>query len=421
MPLRFIIILGLVLIAEYYAFIVVRSAVRSLPQPWRIGLLVAYMAGTLAAWSGILFFRVIDWARLPHFVRNIYIAFALGLMVGKLLVLAVMLIDDLRRLVLWIINLFYTGGTKAPEVTQDETGQGITRSTFLMRTALVLGGTALAGFLYGISNRYDYHIRRVKLALPKLPEAFRGMKIVQISDIHSGSFDNHDAVARGVQQIMAEGADLILFTGDLVNNKAEEIEPYKDIFSKLNAPLGVFSTLGNHDYADYVPEWHDRPDIKRANLQRLMQHHADMGWRLMMNEHVLLSRGADKIALIGIENWSAKPQFPKYGKMAQAYSGLSNGDGLVKILMSHDPSHWDAQVLTQYPDVDLTLSGHTHGMQFGIEIPGLKWSPVKYVYKKWAGLYQEGAQYLYVNRGYGFLGYPGRLGILPEITVITLA
>lgn len=420
MPLRFFIILTIILLAEYYSFIVVRSAVRTLPQGWRIGLLLTYVTLTILAWCGFIFFRRINWESLPHFARNIYIAFALGLTIGKLLVLAVMLLDDVRRLILFIINLFYTGGTKAPEMPEDTTGRGITRSVFLARTALILGGTTLFGFLYGITNRYNYHIRRVKLSLAKLPAAFRGLKIVQISDIHSGSFDSHEAVARGVEKIMAERPDLILFTGDLVNNKAEEIVPYMDIFSRLKAPLGVYSTLGNHDYADYVPEWHDRPDIKRANLQRLMQHHAAMGWKLMMNEHVLLTRGENSIALLGIENWSAKPQFPKYGDMASAYSGLSSKHAPVKILMSHDPSHWDAQVLTQYKDIDLTLSGHTHGMQFGVEIPGFKWSPVKYVYKKWAGLYQQGEQYLYVNRGYGFLGYPGRLGILPEITVIEL-
>ncbi len=418
MPLRFLIILSIILVAEYYSFIVVRSAVRTFPQGWRIGTLTFYVVMTLAAWSGVVFFRKIDWAHLPHFVRNLYIAFALGLTVGKILVLVVMLVDDLRRLLLWIINLFYTGGTKAPEVVESTTGRGITRSIFLSRLALILGGSALAGFLYGITNRYNYHVRRIKLNLAGLPDSFKGLKIVQISDIHSGSFDSHHAVAKGVEKVMAENPDLILFTGDLVNNKADEIEPYMDLFSTLKAPLGVYSTLGNHDYGDYV-EWPSKAE-KLANLERLKAAHGKMGWKLMMNEHVLLKRGEDSIALIGIENWSAKPQFPKYGDMAGAYDGLQMANAPVKILMSHDPSHWDAQVLKDYPDVNLTLSGHTHGMQFGVEIPGFKWSPVKYVYKNWAGLYQQGNQFLYVNRGYGFLGYPGRLGILPEITVFEL-
>lgn len=417
MPLRFFIILGLVLIAEYYSFIVVRSAVRSLPSGWRLGLTILYVTLTLTAWAGVVFFRVIDWARLPHFVRNIYIAFALGLTVGKLLILVVMLVDDLRRLVLWIINLFYTGGTKAPEVNEETTGQGITRSVFLSRLALGLGGTALAAFLYGITNRYNYHVRRIKLKFPNLPPSFQQLRIVQISDIHSGSFDNEEAVAAGVAKIMAEDPHVIVFTGDLVNNKAEEIEPYLHIFSKLKARMGIYSTLGNHDYGDYV-EWPSK-EAKAANLERLKAHHATLGWKLLMNEHALISHWDGSVAIIGIENWSAKPQFPKHGRMAEAVAGLKD-DACFKILLSHDPSHWDAEVLPKYPDIDLTLAGHTHGMQFGVEIPGFKWSPVKYVYHKWAGLYKEGRQFLYVNRGFGFLGYPGRLGILPEITVITL-
>lgn len=417
MPLRFIIILGIILLAEYYAFVVVRSAVRNLPQGWRIGLMAAYITVTLAAWSGVLFFRRIDWAHLPHFVRNVYIAFSLGLTVGKLLVLVVMLVDDLRRLMLWLIGFFQTGGTGAEPLTEQPKSYGISRSVFLSRLALSLGGAALVGFVYGITNRYNYHVRRVKLKLANLPPSFRGMKIVQISDIHSGSFDSHHAVTKGVEKVLAEKPDLIFFTGDLVNNKAEEIEPYMDIFSRLKAPMGVYSTLGNHDYGDYVP-WPSKA-AKVANLERLKQHHASLGWKLMMNEHDIISREGGSIAIIGIENWSAKPQFPKYGNMAAAYANIPP-DAAVKILLSHDPSHWDAQVIPEYPDVDLTLSGHTHGMQFGVEIPGFKWSPVKYVYKNWAGLYQQGRQYLYVNRGYGFLGYPGRLGILPEITVFTL-
>ncbi|MBS1643982.1 MAG: metallophosphoesterase [Bacteroidetes bacterium] len=418
MPFRFFIILSLVLLAEYYSFVVVRAALRALPNPWRIGLFTLYLLGTLAAWAGVIFFRKIDWAHFPHYVRNIYIAFSLGLTVGKVLVLAVMLVDDLRRLVLYVINLFFTGGTKTAAIVEAPAANGISRSVFLSRLALLIGGTALGGFLYGITNRYNYHVKRVKLVLDKLPAGFKGLKIVQISDIHSGSFDNHEAVANGVRKIMAEQPDLILFTGDLVNNRAEEMEPYKALFASLKAPLGVYSTLGNHDYGDYV-EWPSE-QAKQDNLEKLKAIHAAMGWRLLMNEHVLLSKGSEKIALIGIVNWSAKPQFPMHGDLAKAYTGLEQEPDLVKILLSHDPSHWDAQVVPDFPEIDLMLAGHTHGMQFGIEIPGFKWSPVEYVYKKWAGLYQTGSQYLYVNRGYGFLGYPGRLGILPEITVLEL-
>ena len=414
MPTRFLIILLLILVAEYYSFVVVRMAIKNLSPGWRMGITITYFAATLLCWAGVFFFRVINWASLPHFVRNIYIAFALGLVVGKLLILVIMLVDELRRFVLWIINLFYTGGTKAPDVLDTGKG-GISRSTFLSRFALILGGTALFGFMYGTTNRYNYRIRRLKLTFANLPAAFKGLKIVQISDIHTGSFDDHHAVAKGIQHVLDEKADIILFTGDLVNNKAEEVHGYEALYSSIKAPMGVYSTLGNHDYGDYVQDW--KPGEKAANLETLKKHHAAFGWKLLMNEHVVLTRGTDAIALIGIENWSAKANFPKYGDMAAAYAGLPEKNIPFKILLSHDPSHWDAQVVPQYKDVDLTLSGHTHGMQFGVEIPWLKWSPVQYVYKKWAGLYQEGRQMLYVNRGFGFLGYPGRLGILPEITV----
>lgn len=194
------------------------------------------------------------------------------------------------------------------------------------------------------------------------------------------------------------------------------MQEYMDVFNKIKAPMGVFSTLGNHDYGDYV-NW-DSPEEKRINLERLKQIHADLGWRLLMNEHIVLERENEKIALLGVENWSAKARFPKYGDLKKAYTGSEQIS--FKILMSHDPSHWDAEVRTLYPDIDLMLSGHTHGMQFGVEIPGFKWSPVQYVYKEWAGLYEAGNQKLYINRGYGFIGYPGRVGILPEITVLEL-
>jgi uncharacterized protein len=422
MGTRMLVFLGIVIIAEYYSFIAVRLAVRDLPSPWRIGLTAAYLLLTIASWLGLIFFRRINWANVPHLLRNVYVAFVLGFVVGKVLILLVMLIDDLRRAVMWLISLLQPASKVVSEATSVQAtaeSNGITRSAFLSHLALILGGTSLIGFIYGIGNRYNYHVRRVKLRFASLPPAFKGFKIVQISDIHTGSFDNHEAVARGIKRILAEQADVIFFTGDLVNNHADEVDlQYQKIFAQLRAPMGVYSTLGNHDYGDYV-QW-PSPEAKVQNLEKLKNIHATMGWKLMMNEHVILQRGEDKIALIGIENWSAKASFPKYGDIRKAYDGLNTQNIPVKILLSHDPSHWDAQVRTEYPDVNLTLSGHTHGMQFGIESKWLKWSPVQYMYKEWAGLYQEGEQYLYVNRGFGFLGYPGRLGILPEITVIEL-
>ena len=209
---------------------------------------------------------------------------------------------------------------------------------------------------------------------------------------------------------------MILFTGDLVNNEAKETLGFEEVYKSLKAPHGVFSVLGNHDYGDYLV-WNS-PEEKRKNLDDLKMVHHNAGWRLLMNEHVPIEKNGEKIALLGVDNWGGNLRFPKYGKMDLAYKGAENYP--YKILMSHDPSHWDKQVQPEDPDIDLTLSGHTHGMQLGIEIPGIKWSPSQWVYKQWAGLYKSGKQFLYVNRGLGFLGYPGRLGIWPEITVIEL-
>lgn len=417
MRTRFLIFLTIVGLSEFYSFVFIRSITKPLPNGWRLSITIAYLLITILSWISFMTIRTAFWANVPHLFKNIVVAFTMGFWVAKILVASIMLIDDIRRIFLWVLSFLYSGAAKPEDTLQESVG--ITRSVFLKRLALIIGGTTMTGFLYGITNRYNYQIKRIKLSLDNLPAAFRGMKIVQISDIHSGSFDNHVAVARGAQKVMDENPDIIFFTGDLVNDRASEIEPYMDIFSGLKAPLGVYSTLGNHDYGDYV-QWPSE-QAKKANVDKLKQHHAAMGWKLMMNEHVVLEKGADKIAVVGIENWGAKAGFPKYGDMSKAYAGLQEKNVPFKILLSHDPSHWDNQVLQEYKDIDLTLSGHTHGMQFGIEIPGFKWSPVKYIYKNWAGLYQDGKQHLYVNRGFGFLGYPGRLGILPEITVIELA
>jgi uncharacterized protein len=415
MRLRLVIILSIIGLAEYYSFIVVRSSVRNMPPVWRITLTTVYLSLTVLSWMGLILFRQINWAEVPHLLRNVYIAFVLGFVVGKILVLLVMLVDDIRRLVTWLI------GSLAYHTTDGADAVGsIDRSLFLKRTALVLGGLSLVGFTYGIRNRYNYRVRKIKLQLANLPASFKGLKIVQVSDIHTGSFDDHSAVAHGIQRVLDQKPDIIFFTGDLVNNHSDEVDAqYQEIFSRLKAPMGVYSTLGNHDYGDYV-QW-PTPQAKIDNLNKLKDIHAAMGWRLLMNEHVILERDADKIALIGIENWSAKANFPKYGDMRKAYDGLKEKNILVKILLSHDPSHWHAQVIPEYSDVDLMLSGHTHGMQFGVDSKWFKWSPVQYMYKEWAGLYTVGNQNLYVNRGFGFLGYPGRLGVLPEITVFELA
>ncbi|MFZ6011424.1 MAG: metallophosphoesterase, partial [Bacteroidota bacterium] len=322
----------------------------------------------------------------------------------------VLFTDDLTRAFKWVANFFYKGASG------DMPGQTIPRSEFLTKAALIATGIPLGTMAYGIlSGAHDYRVRRVTVKLPNLPKAFDGITIGQVSDIHTGSFFNKTAVKGGVEMMLNEKPDLIFFTGDLVNNETSEVKDYINIFNKLKAPLGVYSVTGNHDYGDYQ-QWNTLEE-KRRNFKDLIEAHRLLGFDLLMNRNHEIIQGGDKLSIIGIENWGAG-RFSKYGKIDQAYSG--SGEAAVKLLLSHDPSNWDAQVRTLYPDIDVTFSGHTHGFQFGVEIGGIKWSPSQYAYKQWAGLYQEGNQYLYVNRGFGYLGYPGRIGMPPELTIMEL-
>ncbi len=292
-----------------------------------------------------------------------------------------------------------------------------TRRRFLSTLALGIAALPFSALLYGMySGKYNFKVLKYNLEFDDLPDGFDGYQITQISDIHSGSFDNRNKIEYAIDLINEQKSDTILFTGDLVNNKAEEMHPWKDLFSKLNAKDGKFSILGNHDYGDYVA-W-ETEELKRDNLEELKNLQKEIGFDLLLNESRYLQKGEDKIALIGVENWG-RGGFKKAGDLKRASSSISKDD--FKILLSHDPSHWEDKVIQDEYHYHLTLSGHTHGMQFGIEIPGwIKWSPVKWRYKYWAGIYKEMGQYINVNRGFGFLGYPGRVGIWPEITVITL-
>lgn len=403
--ISFVIIL--VILLDFYIFQVVKTLAQGTTSKLKPLIFSGYWGICILA---LVLFTLLPFLYQWPMFRTYVFATVIGFFLAKLLAALFFLVDDARRLVQWVASKLLFRGTEG------ENADGITRSTFLSWLGLGMGGAVYGSLLYGFSNKYNYEVRRVKLKYDNLPPGFKGLKIVQLSDIHSGSLANSHAVQKGVDKVLRENADLILFTGDLVNDVVTEMKDYKNIFSQLKAPMGVFSTLGNHDYGDYI--WWESPEAKKANLERLKQLQAEMGWRLLMNEHIVLERGGDQIALIGIENWSAKARFPKHGKMHQAYPGAEKYP--FKILLSHDPSHWDAEVRPKYPDIDLVLAGHTHGMQFGVEIPGFKWSPVQYVYKEWAGLYEEGRQKLYVNRGFGFIGYPGRVGIMPEITVIEL-
>ena len=342
-------------------------------------------------------------------VRQLVLSGLFVIYFSKLFGIIVLFVDDLQRGVRWVASLFSKKEGNLP-------GEVIPRSEFLAKTALVASAIPLGAFTYGIiSGAHDYHLKRVTVKLPNLPKAFDGIKIGQISDIHSGSFWNKTAVKGGVELLQKEKPDVIFFTGDLVNTKSDEVQPYMDIFNKLRAPLGVFSITGNHDYGDYG-SW---PSVqeKQKNFKNLIEAHRLLGFDLLLNEHRFIEQGGEKLAILGIENWGAG-RFSKYGKMDLAYRGTE--DASTKLLLSHDPSHWDAQVRQEYPDIDMASAGHTHGFQFGVEIGNFKWSPSQYIYKQWAGLYQEGNQYLYVNRGFGYLGYPGRVGIPPELTIVEL-
>ena len=401
----------LMLVLDLYVFQAIKTVSQAASPRIRSTIHTSYWVVSILAILVLCF--------LPYLYRRFtwiqgYAFFILiGFYLAKVLVAVFLLLDDIRRVIQWIAGRLLAASGPATVAPTD----GVSRSIFLSWLGLGLGAGLYTALLHGFSNKYRYRVRRLRLAFDNLPASFKGFKIVQLSDIHSGSLADPVAVRRGVDMALAEKPDLILFTGDLVNDVAPEVGEYQAIFGCLDAPMGVFSTLGNHDYGDY--SWWETAESKKANLDHLKRIQAEMGWRLLMNEHVVLERGGEQIALIGVENWSAKARFPKYGRLDEAYAGAQKYP--FKILMSHDPSHWDAQVRGEYPDIDLTLSGHTHGMQFGLELPGFKWSPVQYVYKEWAGLYEEGKQKLYVNRGFGFIGYPGRVGIMPEITVIELA
>jgi uncharacterized protein len=422
-------IVALIMIAiDIYVFQAIRFLMQGSSDKTRLTVFSIYWTVSVLALLVVVCFPFITLFQSNKFLRNYVFAVIVGLFFAKLLAAIFFLMDDIRRGFLWIMSKLFsdTGARFMGD------GTGITRSAFLSWLGVAAGGTFLGSFIYGFGNKYDYHIRKLKLSFDNLPASFKGLKIVQLSDIHSGSFQDKKAVERGVEMALKQNADIILFTGDLVNDIYTEMNDYIDVFSKLTAPLGVYSVLGNHDYGDYY-QWPDRDEthmekekqagrrihspLQEASISKLKEIQMQMGWRLLMNEHVAIERNGDVIGLLGIENWGAKG-FAKYGKMSEAHAGSERYP--FKILMSHDPSHWDAEVRPKYPDIDLVLSGHTHGMQFGIENPYFKWSPVQWVYKQWAGLYGEGKQKLYVNRGYGFIGYPGRVGILPEITVIEL-
>jgi predicted MPP superfamily phosphohydrolase len=411
-----LIILSVFILAfDYYCFKAILTVFKSWTSRTRRLFAIAWWSYSIFLIIGVFvsIFITIPSAYLG--IRSIVLVAFFLTLACKIVFLPFLVIDDLRRIFLKARRMVTKSENQKSESVI--TAEPISRSAFLVKAGLITAAVPLTSLTWGIATgAYDYKVIRRPLILPNLPSAFEGMKLGQISDIHSGSFYNPRAVRGGVDMLLAEKPDVIFFTGDLVNDMATEMRDYQDIFSRVKAPLGVFSSLGNHDYGDYHFGKEGSPE-KAKNLQDVIKTHERMGWDLLMNEHRRLKVDGQEIGILGIENWGMG-RFPKYGRMDLATKDTD--DLPVKLLLSHDPSHWRAEVLQKYPQIDAMFSGHTHGMQFGVRTKDFQWSPVQYIYNEWAGLYTEKKQHLYVNVGYGFLGYPGRVGILPEITIFEL-
>ncbi len=397
------------LVIDYYFFQGVLVVSKNWSPLWKGVLRYGFWIPTVLCVLALFWWTFDDPYRYSSNFRNWVITGIVATYFSKSLGIVFLFIDDLQRGVRWAYSLFQKS---SPNATP---GEVISRSEFLSKTALIAASVPLGAFAYGIiSGAHDYRIRKVAIKLPNLPKAFDGIKIAQLSDIHSGSFWNKTAVKGGVEMVLNEKPDVIFFTGDLVNNESGEVKEYMDVFNKLRAPLGVFSITGNHDYGDYK-SWATK-EAKQQNFQDLIKAHKELGFDLLLNENRSLEQGGEKLAIMGIENWGTR--FSKHGELDKAHLGTE--EAAVKLLLSHDPTHWDAQVRPMYKDIDVMFAGHTHGAQFGVNIGNFTWTPVQHVYKQWGGLYQEDNQFLYVNRGFGYLGYPGRVGMPPEITIFEL-
>ncbi len=403
--IRWIIFILIVAAIDLYAYQAFKTVTK---KSW---VYIGYWVISLAV-IGNFVYQYHDFSRSDGFsqAHSYAFAFLITLLIPKILILAFMFGEDVVR---WLSFGFKKYIRNVHEVDHSLSS----RRRFISQVAMGLAAIPFASFIYGVyKGKYNFKVLNYAIYFEDLPKAFDGYRITQISDIHSGSFDNIDKVQYAIDLINDQKSDTILFTGDLVNNKAEEMDPYIEMFKKLKAKDGKFSILGNHDYGDYITWKSD--EAKQNNLENLKKVQKEIGFDLLLNENRYIEKGGERIALIGVENWGTGG-FKKAGDLKKAIRNIEKDD--FKILMSHDPSHWDAQVVHDDYHFHLTLSGHTHGMQFGIEIPGFfKWSPSKWRYEQWAGIYHKLGQYINVNRGLGYLAFPGRVGIWPEITVIEL-
>jgi len=410
--LKWLLLLPVLFLIDLY----VLSGIRGISKKWKFltkksfGKLYWVLSASLIA--AMLF---VTYSKAGFGIRMIFLVLFFLDLLFKVCFVIFILIDDLRRGFLY----FFKRAKKAqPEkLSLQSNAIAIPRSEFLMKAGLLAGSVPLAALRLNMkSGLYDYHIKRQTLYLPNLPKAFDGIRIGQISDLHSGNLKNKTAVKSGIEMLMKEKADIIFFTGDLVDGLSSEINQYFNTFNQVKAPLGVYSSLGNHDYGDYA--YWPTTASKRKNFEEIISAHKNLGWDLLRNENRRLKVDGEEIGILGVENWGEISWVPKYGRIDYA---VKNTEGLqVKLLLSHDPSHWRAQILPGYPQIDVTFSGHTHGMQFGVQTNSFQWSPIEYIYRDWAGLYREGNQQLYVNVGFGFLAVQGRVGILPEITIFEL-
>ena len=400
MKTNFIILLAVFFIIEIYVYQAIRNITTN--NYIRIG----YWVFTLLAY-GIILYWILTFNRASrdHQQIQLMVSAMMIFVLPKLLSVIFLLIGDFTRFVEFGFKYFTAKENYFPE-----------RRKFISTTALAAAGIfsllAIDGIIFG---KYRHTVRKVKLRFKNLPENFKGYKIVQISDVHSGSFFNPQKLQKAIDLINEQDADVVLFTGDMVNNYADEFKPFIPLFKSIKAKDGKFSILGNHDYGDYGA-WNSREE-KAQNIPTLKNYQAEAGFKMLRNENIALEKNGEKIYLLGVENWGIKP-FPQYGDLDKALKDVP--EDAIKVLMSHDPTHFDEVVKKHKTNVHLTLSGHTHGMQFGLDLKNIKWSPVKFKYKKWADLYESEGKYLYVNRGFGVIAYPGRVGINPEITVIEL-
>lgn len=397
----FIILTVLIVVIEIYTF----QAFKTISKNKLVRFLFLAVSVSVYLYSFITIFSYDrSNGQTPQF--QMAIGLLLTVSIPKLVIIFILFGEDIYR---WILKLITA-------IASEETKPLVGRRKFISQIALGLAAVPFFSFIYGIvQGKYNYKVLKYQLTFKDLPAAFDGFTITQISDIHSGSFTNKEKIKYGVDLINQQKSDIMLFTGDIVNNKADEMDNWITVFNKLEAKEGKYSILGNHDYGDYM-DWKN-PQDKKDNFQKVKEVHQKIGFDLLLDEHRYLEKDGQKIALLGVENWGKG--FNKAGDLQRAATGVKKED--FKILMSHDPSHWEYKVKKDPFNYQLTLSGHTHGFQMGIEIPGwFKWSPSKYAYKQWAGLYQESGRYINVNRGFGYHAFPGRVGICPEITVIEL-